>query len=120
MIKYLKIGLIFLIVLTIFACMSKPEFENPVGENVIPTDKLELIIYDIHLADAIITSKIMKTNNNSYVDSMMYVSIFEKHNYSREDFENTILFYVHNNLDSLDSIYVRVINRFNIEQGKIY
>jgi len=114
--------IIFICALTVFtvSCMTEPKYDTPKGENIIPPDSLELLIYDVHLADAIITSKIMKTKDNAYVDSLVYVSVFTKHHYTREQFEQTILFYVHNRMDSLNNMYDRVINRYNVEKGKIY
>ncbi|MDD3739852.1 MAG: DUF4296 domain-containing protein [Bacteroidales bacterium] len=114
---YIIITFISIIVLS---CISEPKYSTPKGENIIPKDSLELLIYDIHLADAIITSKIMKTKDNKLVDSLLYVSVFEKHNYTREQFEQTLLYYVHNRMDTLNTIYDRVIDRFNLEKGEIY
>ncbi len=106
--------------LLLISCMREPKYDTPKGENIIPPDSLELIIYDVHLADAIITSKIMKKKDNVLVDSLIYASIFTKHKYTREQFEQTLLYYVHNHIDSLNNIYDRVINRYNLEKGKIY
>jgi hypothetical protein len=105
---------------TILSCIGKTEYTTPKGENVVPKDSLESMIYDVHLADAIITAKIMKSKNNMLVDSMLYLNVFEKHHYTREQFENTLLYYVHNNMDTLNAMYDRVIARFNAEKGKIY
>lgn len=112
--------IVLLIMLFTFSCISKPKYSTPTGEDIIPKDSLELLIYDIHLADAIITSKIMKTKDNKLADSLLYVSVFEKHNYTREQFEQTLLYYVHNQMDTLNKMYDRVIDRFNLEKGKIY
>lgn len=115
-----KILFSFILTFTLVSCIFEPKYETAIGENIIPADSLELIIYDIHLADAIITSKIMKTNDNVLVDSLVYVSVFKKYNYTRDQFEKTMLYYVHNEMDSLNSIYERVINRYSVEKGKIY
>lgn len=116
-----KIILILAVILPVaISCISEPKYSSPQGENIIPPDSLEMIIYDIHLADAIITSKIMKTNNNVAEDSLVYLSVFRKHKYTREQFEQTMLYYIHNNIDSLNSIYDRVINKYSVEKGKIY
>lgn len=111
--------LIIIISTAILGCLGKTEYSTPKGENAVPKEKLELIIYDIHLADAIITTKIMKTKNNTIVDSLIYESVFIKHEYTREQFENTMLYYIHNEIDTLNAIYDRVIMRCNIEKGKI-
>ncbi|HOZ29853.1 MAG TPA: DUF4296 domain-containing protein [Bacteroidales bacterium] len=112
--------ILLLFTLTFISCIFEPEYETPKGENIIPKDSLELIIYDIHLSDAIITSQVMKTKDNKIADSLLYVSVFAKHNYTREQFEQTLLYYVHNEMDTLNKIYDRVIDRFNLEKAKIY
>lgn len=116
-----KIILISTIILLVaISCISEPKYSSPKGENIIPPDSLEMIIYDVHIADAIITSKIMKTNNNAVADSLVYLSVFRKYKYTREQFEQTLLYYVHNHIDSLNNIYDRVINRYSMEKGKMY
>jgi len=112
--------IIILFSVIVLSCISEPNYSTPKGENIIPKDSFELLIYDVHLADAIITSKIMKTKDNKLADSLLYVSVFKKHNYTREQFEQTLLYYVHNKMDTLNKIYDRVIDRFNQEKGKIY
>ena len=114
---------LFLLIIGVFlslSCSNDPKYRTASGENIIPADSLESIIYDVHMADAIITSKIMKTKNSKKVDSLIYVSVFAKHKYSRAQFEQTLLYYTHNNIDSLNRMYDRVIERLNIEKGKIY
>jgi hypothetical protein len=118
--KKLLILFSVILVFALGSCIFEPKYETPIGENVIPPDSLELMIYDVHLADAIITSKIMKTKDNAVVDSLVYVSVFKKYNYTREQFEQTLLYYVHHEMDSLNAIYERVINRYSVEKGKIY
>lgn len=117
--KPLTIIVIFIITM-FFACMPEPKYEEDSGKNIVPQDTLELMIYDIHLADAIITSKILKTKDNSVVDSLIYQSIYDKYNFSREDFDQTLLYYTHNHLDTLNAIYDRVISKFHIAEGEIY
>jgi hypothetical protein len=112
--------LVISIITTLFACMPEPQYDDESGKNIVPSDTLELMIYDIHLADAIITSKILKAKDNSAVDSLIYQSIYDKYSYSREDFEQTLLFYTHNHLDSLNAMYDRVISKFHIAEGEIY
>jgi hypothetical protein len=100
--------------------MSEPDYKSASGENIIPADTLELMIHDIHLADAIITSKILKTKQNLGTDSLIYQNICDKYNYSREDFDSTLLYYSHHRLDTLNAMYDRVIERFYIEKGEIF
>ncbi|PLX08612.1 MAG: hypothetical protein C0596_07085 [Marinilabiliales bacterium] len=117
--KKVSVSSIILISLLMFSCMPEPTYEAESGENIIPKDTLELMIHDIHLADAIITSNMLKADNVA-VDSLIYQSIYDKFNYSREDFDQTLLYYAHNRLDTLNLIYDRVIERFYVEKGEIY
>ncbi|MDD4149945.1 MAG: DUF4296 domain-containing protein [Bacteroidales bacterium] len=118
--KYKLYVLLMLICTISFSCIQETVDVAQEGKNIIPSDTLELMIFDVHLADAIITSKIMKTKDNTAIDSLIYQSVHEKYNYSRDDFEQTLLFYSHNRLDSLNAIYDRVIERFNIRKGEIH
>lgn len=104
----------------LFACMSEPEYETERGKNVIPKDTLELMIIDIHTADALITSKILKSKGTLATDSLIYQGIYDKYQYSREDFDQTLLYYVHHEMDTLNVMYDRVIEKLNIEKGQIY
>lgn len=120
MIKYKVLLSILLIGFLSYSCGKEQKTLSQDGKNIISADTLELMIFDVHLADAIITSKIMKTKDNTAIDSLIYQSVYDKYNYSKEDFEQTLLFYAHTKLDSLDAIYDRVIERFNIRKGEIH
>jgi hypothetical protein len=104
----------------IFSCYDGKTDINLEAENQIPKETFELMLYDVHLADAIVTSKIMKTKDNVLIDSLVYQSVFEKYNYSKQEFEATLVFYINNNMDSLDAICERVVKRFNLEKGNIH
>ncbi|MDD2635230.1 MAG: DUF4296 domain-containing protein [Bacteroidales bacterium] len=120
MMKYKILVTIVLIAWMSYSCNQNSDIQTQTGKEIISADTLELMIFDIHLTDAIITSKIMKTKDNAAVDSLLYQSIYDKYSYSKDDFEQTLLFYAHNKLDSLNAIYDRVIERFNIRKGEIY
>ncbi len=118
--KLTHLILLIFVIISILSCMGDPVYETALGKEIIPSDTLEYMIYDIHLADAIITSKILKTEDNKLVDSLMYEEIYNEYSYSKEDFKQTLLFYTHNKRDSLNTIYERVMQRLSIEKGKIY
>lgn len=116
----MKIIMLFVLGLIVLSCMREPKYDTKEGLNIIPPDTLELMIHDIHLADAIITSKILKQKGGSASDSIIYQNIYNKYSYSRDDFDQTLLYYAHNRLDTLNVIYDRVIQRFYVEKGEIY
>lgn len=102
----------------LFSCrnLDKGIPENAINE--IPPDVFEDIIYDIYIVDALILSDIVKFDHEN-IDSIMYESVFKKHNYTYRQFENTISYYTHYNLDSMEIIISNVMDRFNIEKGEI-
>lgn len=118
--RKIKMLLLLVPVFLLFSCMAEPDYKTESGEEIIPADTLELMIHDIHLADAIITSKILKDKSGVGVDSLIYQSIYDFYNYSKEDFDQTLLYYTHNKLDSLNLMYDRVIEKFYVEKGEVY
>ena len=100
MIKYKILFFILLIGSLSYSCIQDSVNQTQDGKDIISADTLELMIFDIHLADAIITSKIMKTKDNTAIDSLVYQSVYDKYGYAKDDFEQTLLFYAHNKVDS--------------------
>lgn len=100
-----------------FGCISKNvEYDTPRGKNIIPFDTLGLIIYDIHITDAMLTTNVLKKMELSNIeDSLIYESVFEKYLYTKDQLNETLLYYTHNALDSLDMLYDRVLERYSIE-----
>ncbi len=106
--------------LFIFIC-SCHDREKGIPENavaIIPQDVMTDIIYDIYLIDAIILANVAEFEKAN-VDSVLYTSLFIKYPYSKKDFENTLLYYVHYHLDSIEVILSNVMDRLNIEKGEI-
>lgn len=88
------------------------------AENIVPADTLIAILYDIHIIDAIILSKIIDLEDYD-IDTLMYDAVFDKYTYSMEEFENTLLYYTHYRLDSLEIIYSKVMDKLHQEKGEI-
>ncbi len=112
---------LFAIASVLFNCLACRDVNKGIPENAVSTihkDTLKNILYDIHLIDALILSNIIKFEEER-VDSLMYESLFRKYSITREDLENTLLYYVHYKLDSLDIIYAQVLDRFHTEKGEI-
>jgi hypothetical protein len=111
--------LVAFILPALFSCMNvNPEYTAPQGNKYIGLDTLELMLYDIHLTDAVITSNVYNPTKNIQNDTLMYESIYEKYSCSREHFEESLLYYMHNELDSLYGVYEKIIQKLNREKGE--
>jgi hypothetical protein len=80
-----------IIAATILSCIGKTEYTTPKGENVVPKDSLESMIYDVHLADAIITSKIMKSKKICLL-ILCFISAYSKSITTQENSSKTPCF----------------------------
>lgn len=79
-----------LLLLFLSACTS----EMPkVPGDVIPPDKMVLVLADIHLADAIAETKAQQGANEQQVSEQLYVSIFKNYDISRQMFDRSLRFY---------------------------
>lgn len=116
--KVFILGIIALCFMAIIACRESKKTVPENTENIIPVEDFIDILYDIHLTDAIILSKIIKFDEGN-IDSLIYNSIFIKHEYSKDDFEKTLGYYIYYNLDSLNIIYSMVMDKLNVEKAEI-
>jgi len=94
-----KIYTILLIISVLFSC-------GRIG--VLKSEKLEDLLYDIHVAEA--TMSIKRVSISKEVRRSYYDYIFEKHHTTREQFEKSIKWYA-SNPKKLEAIYENVRNR---------
>ncbi|MDR2009625.1 MAG: DUF4296 domain-containing protein [Bacteroidales bacterium] len=117
--KVLQSTLIIFIFSVFFSCINvKPEYTSPQGYQYIKLDTIELILYDIHLSDAIITTGVYNPANDILTDTLIYESIYKKYSYSRKQIDESLLYYMHNQIDSLYAVYDRIFERLSREKGK--
>ncbi len=107
-----------LLMLVLTNCRTRDKGIPEDAVNIIPPEILINMIYDIHIADAILLSETVKFEEEN-IDSIMYNSLFMDYGYTRQDFDNTILYYSHYNLDSLDLLYMKVMDSLQKEKGEI-
>ncbi len=112
--------LILFIIVVLPACHDREKGIPDNAASIIPPDVMTDIIYDIYLIDAIILANVadfeFKKDN---ADSVLYKSLFMKYPYTKQDFDKTLLYYVHYHLDSMEIMLSNVMDRFNIEKGEI-
>lgn len=84
----------------------------------IAPETMENILYEMHLADAIVAMQMVKIDNQKQItqyqaDSLIYESIYNKYNCSGEALEESILWYLQNDSKTLQNIYENVVERYN-------
>lgn len=104
----------FIILISIVSCNNKKE----TPAHIIDKQTFEQLLFDLHLADAIVTSKVLQNQNIN--DSILYINLFNKYNCTRQDFDTTLSYYIYHQIDTINAMYDRVIKKYNIEQGNIY
>ena len=85
---------------------------------------MENIFYEMHLADAMVSLRLVQVDGHTslsqyQVDSLIYESIYDKYNCTRESFEESILWYLENDPNKLRNMYERIVERFNQKISEI-
>ena len=117
-----RFALIILCLSFCFSCNSyKKKYTSPQGKKYFELDVLEKIIYDIHIADAMLSLNVIDNKDFSIgIDTIVYDAIFDKYSYNKYQIEQTFLYYVHNNIDSLNNIYDRIFAKLSQEAEEVY
>ena len=98
----------YIIILTVLLS-SCGMFEKEQDDNIIPKDKMVEIIVDAQFVEsALKVHKRKREDMVAYTDHY-YNYIFEKHNITKEEFEESLEYYSEN-IAELDRIYADVIN----------
>ncbi|RXQ92972.1 DUF4296 domain-containing protein [Ancylomarina salipaludis] len=99
------IFLLFAIVL-LFSCTSKEK------KTYLSQDDFTRIVFDIHLADGVLTTKNIVSRGKEYKPSYYYNSIYKKYNITPEQFDSCVSFYAQNSA-LYETIYEKVIDSLN-------
>ncbi len=115
---------ILFIVMAVVSCKTPGKQEQIVPEErKLSAETMENIFYEMHLVDAMVSLQMVNVNGHTsltqyQVDSLLYESIYEKYNCTRESFEESVLWYLQNQNRKLKDIYENVVDRFNLEMTK--
>ncbi len=107
------------VALTLASCNMPGKQEQMVlEERVLEEETMENIFYEMHLADAMVSLRLVQVDGHTslsqyQVDSLIYESIYDKYNCTRESFEESILWYLENDPNKLRNMYERIVERFN-------
>lgn len=105
-----SIPIISLLFLFLYSC-TQPEQKFQKSE-LIPAKDLVQVLYDLHMADGLLS---LSEVRDDYIDMDslgQYLSILTSHGYSIEQFNNTIEYYS-SDPEALSKIYEKVIIQLN-------
>ena len=112
--------LIFIFVALSLASCNMPGKQKQMvpEERQLSEETMENIFYEMHLADAMVTLHLVQVDGHTslsqyQVDSLIYESIYDKYDCTRELFEESILWYLENNPGKLNDMYEHIVERFN-------
>lgn len=89
-----------------------------VPSDVIPVTKMESILVDMHVADAVAEVKTLGDVNEKKLSQQYYQQIFKNHGVTKEEFLKSYSFY-ENNPILLNKIYDDVLGEMSKREAKI-
>lgn len=117
-----KLKILFLLILIYFSsCIDRnTSYKSIKGKKHFPAEKTCKIMFDLHKADAMVSTNILDINDKNKVkDTLIYDIVFDKYNCTRQEFYETLLFHIQNNIDSINYFYEKNIEKLLEEQSKI-
>lgn len=109
-----NIFLCLFICLISFSCKPSPEKVK----GVIPQETFTHILKDIHLTDGAMSRSQINRPYRKMKDITIYDTIFEKHGYTREDFQHTVTVYS-SFTPEFEKVYKNVISLLNQDLEKV-
>jgi hypothetical protein len=109
MLKYFLI----LFVLWSAACSQQ---KHKQAEKVIPLQKMQLILEDIHIADGIANRQNASDEETRKITQMLYDEVFKKHGVSEKQFFESFQYYLFH-AELLDSMYNHIIVEISKKQA---
>lgn len=92
------------------ACLLACGPERP--DDILSDSQMESLLYDYHVAKALGD---LEAPSNKYKATIYYMSAFEKHHTTEEQFDSTLAWYSRNP-DAFEKVYQRVIKRIQDEK----
>lgn len=110
------ITILILLFLFLYSCTQHEQKFHK--SELIPAKDLVQVLYDLHLADGLLSLSEVR-NDYSDMDSLgQYVSILESYGYSLKQLNNTIEYYS-SDPETLDKIYEEVITQLTAMEMEI-
>lgn len=114
-----KAGFLFILILLLSSCYNTHDGNKiPEPDNLIGKDKLVLVIADMEIAESTIREKQNLGQEIDGLQERFYLAIFQKHEITKEQFENSMAYYKQD-LDELNDIYEEVITRLSMMESEV-
>ena len=118
--------LLFVTAIVMMVACNMPDKQKQLvpKERMLEEETMENIFYEMNIADAVVSLRMVQVNGHTsltqyQVDSLIYESIYDKYNCTRESFEESILWYLQNDPEQLKDMYEHVVERFNQDIAEI-
>jgi hypothetical protein len=116
--NYLRSLKYFIPVVLLFLAGCKEKFPSVPGD-VIPMKKMENILIDMHISDALAETKTMGAlMNERNLSQQYYLQIYKNYGVAKEDFLKSYLFY-QNNPILLNKLYDDVLSEMSKRESQI-
>jgi hypothetical protein len=89
-----------------------------VPSDIIPVDKMESILVDMHISDAVAEVKTMGDINEKKLTQQYYLQIYRNHGITKNDFLKSYTFY-ENNPVLLNKIYDDILGEMSKREARI-
>ena len=104
-----------LLFLLVTACKEK--FPS-VPADIIPLKKMENILMDMHISDAVAETRTMGDINEKKISEQYYLQIYKNYGITKADFLKSYLFY-QNNPVLLNKLYDELLSEMSKREAKI-
>ena len=101
-----------LLVLALSSCKS----DKQVPDNILPKDKMVLLIRDLHLVEAYINANFTYSDSSKFLFKNLEDSIFKAHQTSPVAFDSSMAYY-QRNIKDMDEIYAVVVDSLSLMEG---
>ena len=108
-------GVLLLLLFMVAGCKQK--FPS-VPSDIIPINKMESILIDMHISDAVAEVKTMGDINEKRLTQQYYAQIYKNHGITKEEFLKSYLFY-ENNPILLNKIYDDILGQMSKREAQI-
>jgi len=115
--NYLKALKCFIPLALLFVAGCKEKFPS-VPANVIPIGKMENILIDMHISDAVAETKTLGDMNEKKVTQQYYLQIYMNYGITKKDFLKSYSFYQDNPV-LLNKLYDDILGEMSKREAKI-
>ncbi|MFN3445230.1 MAG: DUF4296 domain-containing protein [Bacteroidia bacterium] len=107
---------LFVAICAVMFCACSNPNQNQLPANVLTQQQMEAVLYDMHLAEGLLTTEPKGGDTTARRALGMYEQIYKKHNITPEQFKASYQYYT-NNPVVFDSVYNKIIERLSVQES---